>query len=126
MLNKHEEIQKTVQEAFSRKLQQLPTYTKAVVTTLYYIYQFDQLPEKYFANLDLLPTNLANLHLAVRDLFPSTDRKCLRELDNYKRKLSQYYEVKTISPDYFDLPQPKVRLSWHTKILVINIEATSH
>ncbi|CAG8588099.1 14652_t:CDS:2 [Ambispora leptoticha] len=57
-----------------------------------------------------LLTNLANLHPAVRDLFPITDRKCLRELDNYKRKLSQYYEMKTIPPNYFDLPPPKVHL----------------
>ncbi|CAG8675339.1 11339_t:CDS:2, partial [Ambispora leptoticha] len=69
-----------------------------------------KLPEEYFANLDLLPTNLANLHLAVRDLFLITDRKCLKDLGKYRRKLSQYYEVKTISPNYFDLPPPKTRL----------------
>ncbi|CAG8654743.1 2061_t:CDS:2, partial [Ambispora leptoticha] len=86
-LNKYEEIQKAVQEAFSEKLQQLPSHpddiseniqqilpftlpiknkahTKAVVTALHRIYQFDQLPEEYFANLDPLLTNLANLHPA--------------------------------------------------------------
>ncbi|CAG8736049.1 10846_t:CDS:2, partial [Ambispora leptoticha] len=86
-LNKHENIQRAVQEALSGKLLQLPSHpdniseniqqmlpftlpiknkahTKAVVTALHRIYQFDQLPEEYFANLDPLPTNLANLHPA--------------------------------------------------------------
>ncbi|CAG8734979.1 2438_t:CDS:2, partial [Ambispora leptoticha] len=99
-LNKHVEIQKAVHEAISGKLQQPPSYpndiseniqqilpftlpiknkahTKAVVTALHHIYQFDQLPKEYIANLDPLPTNLANLHPAVRDLFPITDRNAL-------------------------------------------------
>ncbi|CAG8698782.1 106_t:CDS:2, partial [Ambispora leptoticha] len=68
------------------------------------------LPEEYFTSLDSLPTNIANLYPAVRDLFPITDRKCLRELGYYKRQLSLYYECTKISPHFFELPPPKARL----------------
>ncbi|CAG8611276.1 1516_t:CDS:2, partial [Ambispora leptoticha] len=144
-LNKHKDIQKAVQEALSGKLLQLPSYlddiseniqqmlsftlpirnkahTKAVVTALHRIYQFDQLPEEYFANLNPLPKNLANLHpaptipneldkilnyLKNNDIdttqltLPITDQKAASET---LKILHQHFIVKTIPNSILALP----------------------
>src|SRR6185295_16129384 len=124
------EIQEAVQNAFSAQLAPLPadpneipeenlqilpfelpikqkSQTKAIVAGLHRLYNFDQLPEKYFVTLDPVPKSIHELHPEVKDLFPITQRNQLNNLAYYKKKLQDYYTCDSIPSSYFDLPPPK-------------------
>jgi hypothetical protein len=124
------EIQEAVQNAFFSQLDPLPadpseipqenlqilpfelpikqkSQTKAIVAGLHRIYNFDQLPEKYFETLDPIPSSIHELYPAIIDLFPITERSQLNNLAYFKKKLQDYYTCDSIPSSFFDLPSPK-------------------
>ena len=55
-------------------------------------------------------SNPSQLISELQNLFPITDRKCLRDLAYYRRRLEEYYKVSRIHDSYFNLAPSKPAL----------------
>jgi len=84
------------------------TETRSIVVALRKIYNFDNLPDSYFARqLTPLPSDPKNLHHSLKDKFPIRYERQLAQLSRYRSMLKQYYTFDRMPPSYFDLPEPK-------------------
>jgi len=81
---------------------------KEIVAFLRQYYDFDRLPESYFVPKPVLPENWQNLRSEVRNLFPITDPRKLKNLNAIRFQLKAYYQIPEKLPDYyFNLPIKK-------------------
>ncbi|CAG8667028.1 2476_t:CDS:2, partial [Paraglomus occultum] len=80
--------------------------TRAVVTALHKVFEFEKLPPTYFIELPPLPHDINDLDYSIKHLFPITERRELGKLAYYRKRLQEVYSCDKIPDHFFNLPPP--------------------